>query len=88
MLAAQGGVCMICDQPETRVTRGTLDTLSVDHDHRTNVVRGLLCARCNKALGLFYDDVDLMATAVSYLAESNEEVRRVALGLLQDIEVV
>ena len=43
-LAVQGGVCAICGAaPKTR-------RLHVDHNHRTNTVRGLLCFRCNRAL--------------------------------------
>jgi len=43
LFAAQGGVCAICK--ESRRER-----LSVDHDHKTGVVRGLLCRRCNNYL--------------------------------------
>jgi hypothetical protein len=44
LLERQGGVCAICgNPPKTR-------RLSVDHNHRTGKVRGLLCFRCNRAL--------------------------------------
>src|SRR5688500_1693885 len=45
MLERQGGVCATCGNPPTD------KPLCVDHDHTTGVVRGLLCHRCNKALG-------------------------------------
>lgn len=47
MLKHQGGVCCACLQPEPVKGR----RLSVDHDHTTGLVRGLLCSRCNPALG-------------------------------------
>ena len=44
LLERQGGVCALCgNPPKTR-------RLSVDHNHRTGKVRGLLCFRCNRAL--------------------------------------
>ncbi|MEW1546899.1 endonuclease VII domain-containing protein [Streptomyces tsukubensis] len=43
LLTAQGGVCAICRQSRTR-------RLDVDHCHRTGIVRGLCCARCNRQL--------------------------------------
>jgi Recombination endonuclease VII len=43
----QGGVCYACHQPEPVKGR----RLSVDHDHTTGEIRGLLCSRCNPILG-------------------------------------
>jgi hypothetical protein len=42
MLDRQGGICAICGRPPKTLR------LSVDHDHRTGRVRGLLCYQCNK----------------------------------------
>lgn len=39
----------------------------VDHCHSTNKVRGLLCSRCNQALGLFDDDKEKLQGAITYL---------------------
>lgn len=50
-LAAQGGVCAICSQPETASFRGKVRSLSVDHNHETGTVRQLLCAQCNWLVG-------------------------------------
>ena len=63
MYIKQGGVCAICKNPELSTNR----SLAVDHDHKTGKVRALLCGKCNKALGLFSDDVDLLNSASSYL---------------------
>ena len=56
MVAAQGGVCAICGKPCSSGRR-----LSVDHNHITGAVRGLLCGRCNRALGVFEQDNSLEA---------------------------
>lgn len=54
LLLAQNGRCAICRKPETRNgSSGKLAPLSVDHDHVTGKVRGLLCGSCNYALGTF-----------------------------------
>jgi hypothetical protein len=48
----QHGLCAICGQPP----RGKMKRLSVDHDHTTQRVRGLLCITCNRALGYLEND--------------------------------
>jgi len=65
---AQDDRCAICGQPETGFRRGQVRTLSVDHDHDTGRIRGLLCFRCNSALGLMADDPDRLAAAIRYLS--------------------
>jgi len=47
MLDSQNGGCDICGNKETRKNNGKLTKLSVDHNHITGKVRGLLCCRCN-----------------------------------------
>jgi len=53
ILKSQGGVCKICQKPETAKKSNSEEArmLAVDHDHNTGKVRGLLCARCNVQLG-------------------------------------
>jgi hypothetical protein len=58
MILQQGGVCALC-------ASGKPD--HVDHDHRTKRVRGILCFNCNRGLGKFGDDVELMGRAIDYL---------------------
>lgn len=56
---AQEGRCAICREPRPRRSRGKERSerrLSVDHDHRSGKVRGLLCYRCNTTLGFFERD--------------------------------
>jgi hypothetical protein len=62
MLDAQGGVCAICGGTTQR-------GLSLDHDHATGQVRGLLCDRCNPMLGYARDDIAVLQAAIEYLAK-------------------
>lgn len=65
MLAQQGERCAICGLAG--------QVLQCDHDHGTGTVRGLLCHKCNKALGLFGDDADRLRLAVRYLEARQSE---------------
>jgi len=65
LLSKQNGKCAICGGH----TNG--DALAVDHNHKTNEVRGLLCHRCNTAIGLFKDDVSLLQKAIEYLTTAS-----------------
>lgn len=73
MFVAQEGLCKICKRPETQVDHrtGFMLPLSVDHDHDTGFIRGLLCTIHNRALGQFQDNVDYLQSAVDYLLDSN-----------------
>lgn len=62
ILEAQGGVCALCAYPPTPGI-----SLHVDHDHGTGEILGLLCVRCNNALGLFREDPDLLKRAARYV---------------------
>lgn len=67
MFAAQNGKCAICGttDPGPRLKR-----FPIDHCHGSNIVRGLLCGRCNQGIGLFDDDPVKMKAAASYLEET------------------
>jgi hypothetical protein len=67
MLLAQNGVCGICKKPETSVVNGKIKPLAVDHCHNSEKIRGLLCARCNQAIGLLNEDVNILSSAIEYL---------------------
>ena len=67
-LSKQNGVCAICKQPETAVIKGRVIAMPVDHCHKTGKARGLLCTKCNRGLGLFGDNRQIMLAAESYLA--------------------
>jgi hypothetical protein len=67
-LSKQKGKCAICKKPETAVRRGKVQRLSVDHNHSTGALRGLLCENCNKGLGFFRDSRELLTEAAVYVA--------------------
>jgi len=61
ILSSQGGLCAICTRPPGR------RRLSVDHDHETGRVRGILCPRCNSVLGMVADSSKILHSAAVYL---------------------
>lgn len=71
MYDRQGGACAICKRPETKRGKDRTDFLTVDHDHETNRVRGLLCRSCNRGLGLLGDTAESIARVVAYLSEAD-----------------
>ena len=64
--AQQNDVCAICAEPCTLKPR-----LSVDHDHTTGKLRGLLCDSCNNGLGRFKDNPKLLSKAAEYLKSTS-----------------
>ena len=63
MLETQGYACAIC----SRSAEDNGMRLSVDHDHTTGMVRGLLCITCNQGIGCFRDNTKLLNNAILYL---------------------
>jgi len=69
LLEKQQGKCANprCDATFPLVMEDYRSGLQVDHDHRTGVIRSLLCGRCNKALGDIDDDIERLAGLIEYL---------------------
>lgn len=65
MYDAQSGACAICGTSEKKLKT----KLSIDHCHKTNRVRGLLCGDCNRAIGLMKDDPVRIRAASEYLLD-------------------
>ncbi len=67
MMNKQNGVCAICGRSELDINQFGSRSLSVDHDHRTGQVRGLLCNRCNRLLGFADDNLELLSKCIKYI---------------------
>jgi len=58
MLKQQESKCAICQE---------VSLLHVDHCHKTNKIRGLLCQKCNIGIGLFKDNKEIIKRVLEYL---------------------
>lgn len=58
-----GNVCAICGRT------GKTREVAVDHDHKTGLIRGRLCMRCNKGIAMFGDDYKLLLEAANYVGD-------------------
>jgi len=67
MLKSQNRVCAICKQPEIKKRNRILCRLSIDHNHKTSKVRGLLCHKCNIMLGHIENNPGLLKEVLKYL---------------------
>ena len=66
MLKAQDSKCLIC---------GFDGPLVVDHCHKTNKIRGLLCSKCNKGIGLLKEDLNTILNAFEYIKKWKTELK-------------
>ena len=62
-LKRQSFSCAICKKLQSVLKK----RLAVDHNHKSNVIRGLICEDCNLGLGKFQDSPELLKAATSYL---------------------
>ena len=67
MYEQQQGRCKICNIEEKHASRGKFH---VDHCHKTEEVRGLLCGKCNRGLGMFRDNSEFLREAANYLEDA------------------
>lgn len=73
MLKSQNNKCKICNtELEIAIGRGKFknNTAVVDHCHKTNKIRGILCSKCNTGLGDFKDNAETIYKAFTYLIEN------------------
>lgn len=67
ILLKQNGKCAICKSDKSEFHNG----LHIDHNHNTGKIRGLLCLKCNSAIGKFKDSIEILQEAIKYL-ETNK----------------
>lgn len=75
-----GAVCQICGRASEPGRR-----LSIDHDHVTGEIRGLLCASCNYGLGCLKDSPALLDAAKAYL--TREQHTGISFSEVEPLEV-
>lgn len=66
MLEEQKGNCYVCERHHTTQKK----SLSVDHCHKTGVVRRLLCSNCNTSLGLLKENIESVKKLINYIEEN------------------
>jgi hypothetical protein len=82
LIKDQCGVCAICGMAPKR------RKLSLDHDHYTGKVRGLLCNSCNIGIGCFVDDPIRMRKAADYIENNKSVITNPKIPLLRRIKSV
>lgn len=71
MFRLANGKCEICNI-ELKPKGWSKDSVAIDHNHKTGKVRGILCNSCNRGIGHFFDDVDILNNSVKYLEKYAE----------------
>lgn len=69
LVKRQQNRCAVC---QTGKPGGRGERWHIDHDHVTGQVRGLLCGKCNSAIGLFRDDPDIIKAAARYVTKHRQ----------------
>ena len=69
MYESQNKKCAIC---KNEFNSGRYKKPCVDHNHKTNLVRGLLCSKCNSVLGYVNEDIQTLKNAIKYLKKYNK----------------
>jgi Recombination endonuclease VII len=65
MFKQQNGKCAICGTHQNDLNK----FLCIDHSHKTNKIRGLLCNNCNRGIGHLKDDINILLKAIDYLKQ-------------------
>ena len=68
MLLKQNNCCGICKKHISKIISTKKFNFCVDHNHNTGRIRGLLCDKCNRGIGLLCDDIDILINAIEYLS--------------------
>jgi len=67
MFQEQDGCCAICGIHQSELKKA----LCVDHNHKTEKIRGLLCSNCNLAIGILKHNTGILHNAILYLEKTN-----------------
>ena len=73
MLTDQNGKCAICGKTKNQTQSGKEIPFGIDHCHKTGQIRGLLCNKCNSAIGFFEDRIPYMELGIAYLRKYEQK---------------
>jgi DNA mismatch repair ATPase MutL len=73
LVEQSGGTCPICGILFDWIDRHKANRPCVDHCHESGKIRGLICGKCNAALGMFYDDISILEKAIQWLYTRTSE---------------
>ena len=65
LFETQSGCCAICGRHQSELKI----SLHIDHDHKTGMIRGLLCNRCNPLIGFADNNINILESAIEYLTK-------------------
>jgi hypothetical protein len=65
LIARQQNKCAICKRTFVRTDFSLRP--NVDHDHKTNKIRGLLCNSCNRGIAFLKEDITILNNAIEFL---------------------
>lgn len=71
MQTNQNNRCLICKK-EPELVKSKSTKLYIDHCHKSKKIRGLLCHKCNTAIGLFEEDSRILQSAIEYINKHKE----------------
>jgi hypothetical protein len=84
MFNKQNGCCAICKKHISELDMKRKKNLCVDHCHETDKIRGLLCDKCNRGIGLLKDSIEVLESAIYYLKESYQHAPKAVEGFIHD----
>lgn len=67
MYNQQNGLCLICNKYVE------YPKLCIDHSHKNNKIRGLICRKCNLGIGIFEENIENLQKAIIYLRRYENE---------------
>ena len=84
LLESQDGKCSICGSfPKRNGPR-----FAIDHDHATGKIRGVLCSRCNRGIGLFKENPQWLRRAAEYIENHESHFTNETIPLYKRIKGV
>lgn len=67
LLESQGNACKLCRRTDCIWGKGFQDVWHIDHEHGTDIVRGILCAACNMLVGQIEKNLPISQAAIEYV---------------------